>query len=36
VAATITKEGTMRINLTRILVDDQEKALRFYTTSSAS
>ena len=26
----------MRINLTSVLVDDQDKALHFYTTSSAS
>jgi catechol 2,3-dioxygenase-like lactoylglutathione lyase family enzyme len=31
VAGTSTKEDTMRINLTNILVDDQEKAPRFYT-----
>jgi catechol 2,3-dioxygenase-like lactoylglutathione lyase family enzyme len=31
VAGTSTKEDTMRTNVTSILVDDQEKALRFYT-----
>jgi catechol 2,3-dioxygenase-like lactoylglutathione lyase family enzyme len=30
-AAAATKGATMRINLASVLVDDQEKALRFYT-----
>src|SRR4051794_24564559 len=30
-AAAATKGATMRINLTSVLVDDQEKSLRFYT-----